>query len=807
VTQAAPRAAPADVHGFPPALTSFVGRSAEVAEVAGLLGEYRLVTVTGPGGVGKTRLAAEVARAAAGQFADGAWLVELAAVPESALLQAAVATALGIRQAPGTSLLEALIAVLARQQLLLVLDNCEHMLAEAARLCGALLAAADDVRMLAASREPVGVAGEARYRLGSLGLAGSGAGQAAWSEAVRLFADRARQADPRFTLDEESGPVAARIVARLDGIPLAIELAAARVEALGLAQLLDRLDDRLALLDGGDRLAPDRLRSLAAAVDWSYQLLGDARRRVFRSLSVFPGPFTLDAAEAVAGPGAGPAVLRLVDCSLLSPPRPGPDGRARYLMLETLRAFAAARLAEAGEHDAAGSALAAYALSVAEQAAAGLETSTGELAALRWLDAEDATVHQALSWGLDHDPGAALRLALALPRWWSQRGRAAVGYDLLTAAAARAEPGKPGWLTAQILLGELSVAASPDYNRPLAHFTAASGAPVGDEPAPHLARALAGVALCQANLGRLDDAAATAARALDIARQDHDPAAEMLALYAQGAAASYGGDGQLDLSCMRQAGDIDPAAVPGQIARRCIFGLTDALCLASELDAALRHGHRGLELARQAADEKDQADFLRLLAAIHLAAGRHGEAWEQLRAATELARRTGAQLALIDGLDTGVSLCAAGRRWDDAVTLWAAHAACLRAHGLIDIPDEARRRQEPLAKARQELGGDRTRVAEERGSGMSLSTAAEYALLLAAGDPAAAPATPELSQLSPREQELVTLVAGGSTNAQIAAQLYISVRTVGSHLDRIRDKTGCRRRADLTRLALQAGLV
>ena len=236
MAEATAHVAPADVHGFPPVLTSFVGRVAEVAEVAGLLGRQRLVTVTGPGGVGKTRLAAEVARAVAGRFADGAWLVELAAVPEPALVQAAVATALGIRQPPGTSLLEALTAVLARQQLLLVLDNCEHVLAEAAELCGALLAAADDVRMLATSREPVGMAGEARYRLAPLAVPGpadlSGTGG---SEAVTLFADRARLADSHFTLDRESGPVVARIVARLDGMPLAIELAAARTEALGVA--------------------------------------------------------------------------------------------------------------------------------------------------------------------------------------------------------------------------------------------------------------------------------------------------------------------------------------------------------------------------------------------------------------------------------------------------------------------------------------------------------------------------------------------------------------------------------------------
>src|SRR5262249_49918157 len=198
--------------------------------------------------------------------------------------------------------------------------------------------AADDVRVLATSREPLGVRGEARYRLPPLGLPGPGGpAGVAGSDAVALFADRARRADPHFTLNAGSGLVAGRIVARLDGMPLAIELAAARVEALGLGQLLDRLDDRVRLLAGGDPPAAARHRSLAAAVDWSYRLLSEAERRVFRAVSVFPGPFTLEGAEAVAGPDASLAVLRLVDCSMLAAPREGPDGRARYVMLETLR--------------------------------------------------------------------------------------------------------------------------------------------------------------------------------------------------------------------------------------------------------------------------------------------------------------------------------------------------------------------------------------------------------------------------------------------------------------------------------------
>ena len=410
------------VRGFPAALTSFIGRAGPLREVAGLLEQHRLVTVTGPGGAGKTRLVGQAAARVAGRFADGAWLVELAAVQDPAQVAGVVAAALGVREQPGIPAAEAVGRVLARQQLLLVLDNCEHVIGAAAQLCAGLLAACDDVRVLATSREPLAVAGEARYRLGPLTLPGTGeAGDGGGSEAVALFADRARAADAHFTLDEQTAAAVARLVARLDGMPLAIELAAARVEALGVGELLDRLDDRSGLLAGADRLAPSRQRSLAATVDWSYRLLDQTGQRVFRAVSVFPGPFTLAAAEAVVGEAAGPAVLHLVDCSLLVPPRPGPDGRARYLMLQTLRAYGARLLGDAGEAGEAGAAMARYALDVAEQADAGLQTTTGELAAARTLDAEDPTTRQALTWTMQHNPAAALRLVNALAFWWALR--------------------------------------------------------------------------------------------------------------------------------------------------------------------------------------------------------------------------------------------------------------------------------------------------------------------------------------------------------------------------------------------------
>jgi non-specific serine/threonine protein kinase len=314
-----------------------------------------------------------VAKQVAGRFADGVWLAELAAVRDPAQVAAAVAAALGIRDLPVVAAADALADLLARRQLLLVLDNCEHVIGAAAELCGRLLLGADDVRVLATSREALRIAGEVRYRLAPLTLPDpDNPADPDGSEAVALFADRARRADASFALDRGT----ARLVARLDGMPLAIELAAARVEALGVAQLLDRIDDRFTLLEEGDRLAAGRQRSLAAAVEWSYRLLDELQRRVFRAVSVFPGPFTLEGAEAVAGAGSGPAVLHLVDCSLLVPPRAGPDGRSRYVMLETLRAYGAGLRAEAGEDDAVTAALAAYALRVAEDAMAGPTAGT-----------------------------------------------------------------------------------------------------------------------------------------------------------------------------------------------------------------------------------------------------------------------------------------------------------------------------------------------------------------------------------------------------------------------------------------------
>jgi predicted ATPase/DNA-binding CsgD family transcriptional regulator len=806
VGQSAVASAAGGVHGFPAVLTSFIGRAEPVAEVMGLLAEGRLVTVTGPGGAGKTRLATEVARRVADRFADGVWMAELAPVQDPGQVPAVVAAALGVRDLPGTSPVEALARVLARQELLLVLDNCEHVIGAAAELCAELLLGCDDVRMLATSREPLRVAGEARYRLGPLSLPGADElAEAAGAEAVVLFADRARSADAQFVLDGQTGPAVAKIVARLDGMPLAIELAAARVEALGVAQLADRLDDRFALLAGTDRLAAGRHRSLAATVEWSYRLLDEHQRRVFRAMSVFPGPFTLAAAEAVAGAGAEPAVLRLVDCSLLVPPRAGPDGRSRYAMLETLRAYGTERLAEAGEGAGAAAALAGYALGVAEEAAAGLQTTTGELAAARRLDAEDATMRQVLAWAMDHDASVEVRLAVALAPWWWLRGRAQDGYPLLRAAAGRAEPGSERWCAAQYWLGVIA-GDMPDQAAALGYYTAVRDA-IGDRgPSRALAACLAGRSDILAHLGRFAEAADDARRALAMAREIGDPAGEALALVNLGVAVWYAGDIDEAGQLYRQVQQI-PADIPGWIARTASDLLAIALRDAGDLAAAERACADGLARSREVGDLGSLPDLLVRMAGLDVRAGRVEDAASHLQEALQIIARTGSWFGLLNVLNCCADLCAATGRRAEAVTAWAAWFALRQLEG--SVPDAAMtaHQREGMRAAQHALGDARGRAAEDRGAAMSPATAVEYALLLTAPGRGQPGVPPGLGQLSARERELVILVAQGRTNAQIAAQLHISVHTVGSHLDRIRDKTGCRRRADLTRLALAAGLV
>jgi predicted ATPase/DNA-binding CsgD family transcriptional regulator len=793
-------------------LTSFVGRANDAAELTRLLSDYRLVTVTGPGGVGKTRLATEVARHVENWFPDGVWFIELGATTDAAQVPTELTSALGIQQVRGRPALEVLAEALAPQQLLLILDNCEHVLSAVAELCGALLSSADEVRVLATSREQIGIGGEVRYRLSPLDLPGSGEpGAVERSAAAALFTERARRADPRFTLDSQSAPLVARVVAQLDGMPLAIELAAVRVEALGLAGLANRIDDALRLLAGGNRLAAARHWSLAAVADWSYRLLTEPEQRVFRRLAVFPGPFTLEAAEAVAGPDAGPIVLRLVDCSLLVPPRPGVDGRSRYAMLLTLRGYGLARLREAGEELQMRAALAAFAWSVAEQAAAGLEISDREHDALRWLDAEDATLSQALGWALDHDPDGALRLAAALGPWLRWRGRLAEAYEWLRTAVARTSPANQAWAKAQRWLGQV-LSSSTDLAGALDCYAAALETHRSREPSHELVATLIVRAVVRLNIGEDPATVDDARHALALARELGDTAGELMALTGLSLAAYYAGDaaGGLDwtqvLNWARQAQELLPLDISPYESRWCHYILATVLTETRELDSARRVSAAGLILSRRADDLVNLVGLLFTMAILDRLAGNLAGASAHLAEGTSIAFRNGDHVNLTNLIEECGSLCAETGRWADAVTLWAAHTADRKRRGLPRGTIN-QSRAEHMRRIEQALEPGELREAADRGARMPVSVAAELVIMITTAAQGESPKPALGKLLTPRERELVTLVAQGRTNAEIAARLHISVRTVASHLDRIRDKTGYRRRADLTRLALEEGLV
>jgi DNA-binding CsgD family transcriptional regulator len=415
-----------------------------------------------------------------------------------------------------------------------------------------------------------------------------------------------------------------------------------------------------------------------------------------------------------------------------------------------------------------------------------------------------------LEWAMEHDAAVALRLATALAWWWQVRGRLASQVPLLREAVDCGPAGSEAWCTGHTWLGQASL-DSADPAGALRHFTAVRDA-IGDRGAfPLLARCLSGRSATLLTMGRIAEAADDARRSLALAREGHYPGAEALALAVLGLVACVSGDRVGAVQLAGLAEQITPAA-PGPAARVCGHILTTVLIEADDPAGAERICAAGLARARDAGDQWSLGNLLEKMVVLDLGSERYEDAAAHLREGLQTALRTGSRARLLDDLDCCGYLCALTGRCAEAVTVWAAVVVLQGREGFSvpshpGVPEGWFQRQEPLGEARRELGPDRARAAEERGAAMSLATAAEYALMLTAADPQPPTAAPGPEGLSARERELVTLVAQGYTDAQIASQLYISVRTVSSHLDRIRDKTGCRRRADLTRLALSAGLV
>ena len=498
-------------HNFPVQLTSFVGRQADMHEVRRLLAENRLVTLTGAGGAGKTRLAVRVAGELAGEFGlfpDGVWFVDLAPITDPDLVAATVARALGLPDQPGRSTMDSLLRFLRDRQLLVVLDNCEHLLDASAELVVAVLSGAAKLTLLATSREPIGAAGEVSWRVPSLSLV---------DEAIELFAERARRIRPDFALSAENEATVTEICRRLDGVPLAIELAAARVRALSLAEILDSLHDRFRLLTGGARTAVPRQQTLRASVDWSHALLTEPERVLIRRLAVFLGGFDLAAAQAVAGGGdveryqVLDQLSLLVDKSLVVADDCG--GRTRYRLLETVRQYALEKLGESGEADPVRSRHRDHYTAMAAR----LDAPAGRDHEQRLEQAETEidNLRAAFGWSRENsDLELASALASSLQPLWLARGRIREGL---------------AWFAALV-----------DHNA---------------VPVEARARALVDEATLAIRVGATDGLV-HAQQGLAIAREVGDPALLARALTACGSIAGYTGDAELARACFTEATEL-----------------------------------------------------------------------------------------------------------------------------------------------------------------------------------------------------------------------------------------------------------
>ena len=530
-------------NNLPVQVTTFIGRQAELAELRSLLADTRLLTLTGAGGSGKTRLALQLAADVMTHHADGAWWVDLASVGDGQLVAPTTARTLGFPDEVGRTAIETMERHLVGRRLLVVIDNCEHLIAECASLADQLLHRCDGVAIVATSREPLAIAGETAYRVPSLSLAG-GAGQT--SEAVELFVDRARRARPGFELTDDNSHVVAEICRRLDGLPLALELAAARLRAFSPQQIADLLEDRFGALAAGSRTALPRQQTLRASVEWSYQLLTDAERVVFRRMAVFAGTFTLDAAVAVGGSDplephhVYDLLALLVDKSLVvfdeanEPPR--------YRLLEIIRQYALERVAELGEEAAMCRAHRAFFRRSASRLPMLISRDQGDQILLD-LD----NFRAAMRWSLANDEvEAAVAIVNALAPIWV-RGRTTEGrswYDLILPRAAALDPATRARVLG--LSSNLDVLAQDPAAVAKAEDCVALARELGYKPG--LAMAMANLSIARMNLdGHVDRESVASYVAL--AREAGDPSALAWTLYTAAVTMLNAGDPSGAMAC------------------------------------------------------------------------------------------------------------------------------------------------------------------------------------------------------------------------------------------------------------------
>ncbi len=811
---------------------SFVGRERDLAELARLLSDVRALTLCGPGGIGKTRLALRLAVEVVPDFPDGVWLVELAdtelgGIGDAGLVTRRVAATFGVREEPDRPLVETMTAALRPRRMLLILDTCEHVVDGSAALVQQLLAGCPGLRVIATSREPLRVRGETVWRVPPLELPAAGdlgAAELDKHEAIRLFTDRAAAVRPGFALDTDNSRAVVRLCRTLDGMPLAIELAAARVGALSVEQIAARLGDRFQLLASGDRTAPVRQQTLRAAVDWSYELLTEPEQLLLRRLAVFAG-WNLDMAEQVCADEAIPAeqvldlLAALIDKSLVT--LDGElEGDARYRLLDTIREYAFGRLDASGEGPAIRLRHRDYMLRLMDGIVAvafvrGDPPWPVRVSLYRRALAERANCRAALATCISRgDVELGLRLCTGLRSPWVAYGDATEGaawFDRFLAAASDGEVS--ACVRARALMARAELAfeqqdypAARDFAQAGLDLIASNGGTGG--AAGH--RVLAVVSL---RAGRHEDAIASTEAAAQAARSDGDEWEEGLALAVRATILVH--RSRLDEAQRAFTDALDVLRDNnGWGVAQALYGFGSLARARGDHDLALGHFRDALALYREIDARPEIARCLIGIGWVALSQGDLRLARSSLSESLQLSLATGQRLAVARELEAFAVLEVASGRLGSAVKVQGAALGLREAAGHPPSALARSRLDSLVEAAERELGQPATAALLAEGAAMNAHEAVRFAV--ASGGQVIGEATvrvpaqaagPEGSgagtTLTPRELEIAGLIARGLSNRGIADELVISPATAARHVANIFSKLGFTSRAQVAAWAVQ----
>ena len=806
---------------------SFVGRERDLAELARLLGDVRALTLCGPGGIGKTRLALRLACEIVSGYPDGAWLVELADTEDPSLVARRAAATLGVREEPDRPLAETLTAALRPRRLLLVLDTCEHVVDACAALVQQLLAGCPGVRVIATSREPLRVRGETVWRVPPLDLPAApgelSLGEVTGHEAIRLFAERAAAVRPGFALDAANAPAVARLCRTLDGIPLAIELAAGRVGALSVEQIAARLGDRFGLLASGDRTAPVRQQTLRAAVDWSYELLTGPEQVLLRRLAVFSG-WNLEMAEQVGADDAIPAdrvldlMAALIDKSLVTLDAEL-EGDARYRLLDTIREYAAGRLNASGEGTEIRRRHRDYMLRLGEGIVdvaflRGDPPWPVRVSLYRRILAERANYATALSACLEYgDAEEGLRLCCALRNPWVAYGDVTEGigwFDRFLDSGGSVPPG----VRSRALMARAELAFEHQDYQVAGGYAQAGLDLCRSSGSPGAATALRVLSVVSLRAGRLEDALASIDDAVKQARADGNDWEEGLALAVR--AAIIARHGRLEEAQRTYQDSLEVLRDNnGFGVAQTLYGFGDLARARGDHAAALGRFRAALVLYREIDARPEIARCLAGIGWVALAQGDLPLAASSLAESLQLSLATGQRLGLARGLEASAMLAAASGDPARAVQLQGAALALRQAVGQVPSVAAEGRLSSLLDAARGQLGESAPHALLAEGAAMSAHEAVRLATGPARGQfpgdaarhavpqQAASPLSSGAGGLTAREREIAGLIARGLSNRGIADELVISPATAARHVANIFSKLGFSSRAQVAAWAVQ----